>query len=212
MCVAGLNVSTQPCAHRWYELIRPCNPANNLQNCPERVKLEGWEKRNDRCPFCDGSNHHRSTHRLFGSTSSASSVVSSPTIPDMGFISLAGRRESGATLNGTLSPLSTTSSIDEMDAVELERATRARDMNDRLHVYLSCDPHEVLPSAKKNYPTYATAIQRAEEAAANSSDGPSSRKSSLIRRQSLTRGWKRMSHRFSFSSFSDLRIFERQDS
>ncbi|KAF7192268.1 hypothetical protein HII31_06300 [Pseudocercospora fuligena] len=125
----------------------------------------------------------------------------------MGFIGRAGRRGSGATLTGTLSPLSRTSSIDEMDAVELERATRARDMNDRLHVYLSCDPHEVLPSAKKNYPTYATAIQRAEEAAANSSDGPS-RKSSLMRRQSFTRGWKRMSHRFSFSSFSDLRIFE----
>ncbi|KXT05127.1 hypothetical protein AC578_7547 [Pseudocercospora eumusae] len=206
MCVAGLNLSTQSCAHRWYELIRPCNPGNNLQNCPERVKLEGWERRNDHCPFCDGGNHHQSTHRLFGSTSSASSLASSPTVSDLGFIGRAGRRGSGATLTGTLSPLSRTSSIDDMDPVELERATRARDMNDRLHVYLSCDPHEVLPSAKKNYPTYATAIQRAEEAAANSSDAPSRRSS--LRRRSFTRGWKRMSHRFSFSSFSDLSIFE----
>jgi hypothetical protein len=27
-------------------------------------------------------------------------------------------------------------------------------MNDRLHLYLTTDPHQVLPSAKKNYPVY----------------------------------------------------------
>lgn len=210
MCVAGLNVSTQSCAHRWYELIRPCNPANNLQNCTERVQLQGWEKRNEHCPFCDGGNYHQSTHRLFGSTSSACSVASSPTASDMAF-GRAGRRGSGATvMTGTFSPLSRSSSNNSIDPVELERATRARDMNDRLHVYLSCDPHEVLPSAKKNYPTYSTAIQRAAEAAgASSSDFCSGRKQFLIRRNSFTRGWKRMSSRFSISSASEfLKILE----
>lgn len=196
MCVAGLNV----CAaglHRWYELIRACDPANNLQNCPERLKLEGWEKRNEYCPYCHGRNYHQSTHRLFGSTSSASSVASSPTISDMGF-GRTNRRGSAGTITATLGPLSRTSSN---CSAELDRATRARDMNDRIYAYLSSEPHEVLPSARKNYPTYATAIARAEEASANSSESSTNWK--LPRRQSftpITRGWRRVSQRFTVSS------------
>ncbi|KAI5360993.1 hypothetical protein Slin15195_G089030 [Septoria linicola] len=190
MCVAGLNISTQACAHRWYELIRPCDPANNLQNCPERLRLEGWERRQESCPFCDGTGHHHSTHRLFGSTSSASSVSSSPTISEMGF-NRSSRRGSGATLTGTMSPLSRENSN---CSIELDRATRARDMNDRIHLYLSSEPHEILPSATKNYPSYSASIARAEEAAGNDADKKLGRRSSI---NSVSRGWKRISKRFS---------------
>ncbi|GIZ37308.1 hypothetical protein CKM354_000075800 [Cercospora kikuchii] len=193
MCIAGLNVTTQTCAHRWYELIRPCSPANNLQNCPERLRLEGWERRQDSCPFCDGAQHSHSTHRLFGSVSSASSVASSPTISEMGFNRYS-RRGSGATFTGTMSPLSRETSN---CSIELDRATRARDMNDRIHMYLFSEPHEILPSATKNYPTYSTAISKAEQAASSSSDGKPRRTNSLI---NVSRGIKRISKRFSISS------------
>ncbi|KAF2167979.1 hypothetical protein M409DRAFT_53916 [Zasmidium cellare ATCC 36951] len=203
MCIAGLHVTTAPCSHRWYELIRPCDPSSNLANCTEKLKLQGWENRLENCPFCDGAgNHHHSTHRLFGSTSSASSVSSSPTISEMGMTPvISNRRGSCGTINNaiglpSMSPLSRQSSG---CSIEVDRSQRAKDMNDRINIYLSSDPHEVLPSAKKNYPTYAAAIARIE----SSSQESSSTNTSLFlkRRGSFSRGWKRMSGRFNSSLF-----------
>jgi len=149
MCVACLNVTTQPCNHRWYKLVRSCHPANNLANCPERLRLQGWETRNETCPWCDedAQTVHDSTHRLFGSVSSASSIISSPTSPEM-CATRTHRSGSGGTLS-SLSRHSSTSSTTESD-----RAQRQRERNDRLHLYLTTHPHEVLPSAKKNYPNW----------------------------------------------------------
>lgn len=148
MCVAGLNVTTQPCEHRWYNLVRACHPANNLANCPEKLKLEGWESRVDSCPFCNSNDKdvHESTHRLFGSTSSASSTTSSPTSP---IIEGTRPRRSGS--DSTMSPLSRMSSGTSVDS---DGGRRNREMNERLELYLRSHPHEVLPSALKNYPTY----------------------------------------------------------
>lgn len=192
MCIAGLNVA-KTCAHRWYELLRPCNPENNLQNCPEKLRLEGWERQREDCPFCDGTGHLR-THRLFGSTSSASSITSSPIMAGMTFNDKHSRRGSGATLMNTMSPLSRETSN---CSIECERATRSREMNDRIHLYLSSDPHEILPSATKNYPTYAAAIAKAENAAGGSLDKRSRRRNSVA---TVSRGWQRVSKRFSISS------------
>lgn len=194
MCIAGLNVTRQTCAHRWYELIRSCDPANNLQNCPEKLRLEGWERQRDDCPFCENTGHHHSTHRLFGSTSSASSVTSSPIMAGMTFNDKHSRRGSGATLTGTMSPLSRENSN---CSIECDRATRAREMNDRIHLYLSSDPHEILPSATKNYPTYATAIAKAESAAGGSFDKRGRRRNSIA---TVTQGWRRVSKRFTINS------------
>lgn len=148
MCVAGINVSTQPCSHRWYHLKRSCNPGANLANCPERLRLEGWETRNSNCPWCEGSESdvHASTHRLFGSTSSASSTASSPTSPELG-----ATRTHRSGSGGTLSSLSRHSSSASNESA---RGQRHREMNERLRLYLTTSPHEVLPSAAKNYPTY----------------------------------------------------------
>lgn len=178
MCVAGLNVSTQPCAHRWYELVQACHPANNLANCPEKLKLEGWETRNGHCPWCDQSADkvQQSTHRLFGSTSSSSSTASSPNSPGIG-----GRHRSGS--EDTMSPLSRHSSI---SSTESDRGQKHRDMNDRLHIYLLSDPHEVLPSAKKNYPTYSQTSSRVSPLP-DSSDVPALKRTSTV----LSTGWRR---------------------
>ena len=53
MCVAELNVSTLECRHRWYRLLRSCSPTTNLENCPQKLKLEGWESKVGSCPWCD---------------------------------------------------------------------------------------------------------------------------------------------------------------
>jgi hypothetical protein len=151
MCVAGLNVSTQPCNHRWYELRKRCTPSSNLANCPERLRLEGWETRYDHCPWCTDNDDTTSTttRRLFGSAPSANTTVSSlPTAPE-----LAATRTHRSGSGGTLSSLSRHSSTASVDT---DRAQRHRDMNERLHFYLTNHPHDVLPSARKNYPTSVT--------------------------------------------------------
>lgn len=186
MCVAGLNVSTQPCNHRWYNLVRPCHPANNLANCPERLRLEGWETRNEQCPWCSASEQEvcTSTHRLFGSMSSASSTSSSPASPELG-----ATRTHRSGSGGTLSSLSRHSSSASTDS---DRGQRHRDMNARLHLYLTTSPHEVLPSARRNYPTY-TASPVDESPA---SDAGSIRSASTA----VSKGWKK-SVRFSMAMF-----------
>jgi len=185
MCVASLNVSTQPCAHRWYDLRRACTSSNNLANCPERLQLEGWEIRNPTCPWCGDESEisiHESTHRLFGSTSP---MASSPTLSEMGNTR---SRRSGS--NATMESLSRVSSI---ASVEGDSTQRGRDMNERLDIYLRSLPHEVLPSAAKNYPTYSQS-----SSASTSADETTLAEFQMIRRTSsgLSRGWKK-SLRFS---------------
>jgi hypothetical protein len=158
MCVAGLNVSTQPCRHRWYELLRACSDQHSLANCPSKLQLEGWETRKETCPWCDGSSGGEdfvadTTHRLFGSTSSPSgSVSSSPVLSAMGKPQL--RR---CDTDSTLSSLSRTGSFSSNNGSE--RGQRHREMNDRFRQYLTMQPHEVLPSARKNYPGYVASPQ-----------------------------------------------------
>lgn len=146
MCVAGLNVAISPCNHRWYQLKRSCSADRNLTNCPEKLKFEGMETRNENCPWCNESEHplHASTHRLFGSTLSASSVLSSPASPE---IRPTRPRRSGS--GGTLSTLSRSGSF---TGTEDEIIERYSSMNDRLHLYLTMHHSEVLPSAKRAIP------------------------------------------------------------
>jgi len=67
------------------------------------------------------------------------------------------RKERSGSL-GTLSSLSRHSSTASVESV---RSQRQRDMYERLSLYLTLPPHETLPSAKKNYPTYVAS--RVEE-------------------------------------------------
>jgi len=192
MCVAGLNVSTQPCRHRWYELIRSCSDEHNLANCPSKLQLEGWETRKEVCPWCDSSGDYEdlipsTTHRLFGSTSSASgSTSSSPVISAMGKPQL-----KRCDTDSTLSSLTRTGSFSTNGS---ERGQRHREMNDRFNLYLTTLPHEVLPSAKKNYPGYVAPTSCARPM---SSDSASIRGS----RKLFGAGWRK-SVRFGRSMFA----------
>jgi len=61
--------------------------------------------------------------------------------------------------DSTLSSLSRTGSFSSASANGSERGQRHREMNDRFRQYLTMLPHEVLPSARKNYPGYVASPQ-----------------------------------------------------
>lgn len=161
MCVANLNVSTQPCSHRWYTLIRSCSSSTNLSNCPEKLKLEGWETRLESCPWCDddasvNGTLDDSTHRLFGGSVSRSrsgslgtSINSMPTAADWKH-----RRQSSATGSTTSLARSTSSrgnlQSDDEDSSELGRGEKARMMNWRLDVYLMSHPERKTRSQQED--------------------------------------------------------------
>lgn len=68
--------------------------------------------------------------------------------------------------------------------MESDWGQKHRDMNERLDIYLSYDPHEVLPSAAKNYPTYTSSQARQGEG--DSRPAPVKRTSSA-----LSKRWRR---------------------
>jgi hypothetical protein len=175
MCVAGLNVTTQACRHRWYELLRACSDQHSLANCPSKLQLEGWETRKETCPWCDGGSSGEefvadTTHRLFGSTSSPSgSISSSPVLSAMGKPQL--RR---CDTDSTLSSLSRTGSFSSNNGSE--RGQKHREMNDRFRQYLTMLPHEVLPSARKNYPGSVASPQNEASVSADAASMRSGRR------------------------------------
>jgi hypothetical protein len=65
MCVTQLCVTTQPCQHRWYQLVRPCDADTNLSTCSKKLGISGWEVKSDTCPYCQGNATH-SQYRLIG--------------------------------------------------------------------------------------------------------------------------------------------------
>lgn len=179
MCVAGLHVSTQPCNHRWYHLVRACSSDRNLSNCPDRLRLEGWETRNENCPWCDGTalELDEATHRLFGNpASSSNSIASPPSSPEIPAMTRAQRSPSAATLS-TISSLSRHGSS---ASAESERGARQRELNDRFHLWLTSHPHEVLPSAMKNYPSTL-----------RDDSNPESDRASIVSAHGVVRGWKK---------------------
>ena len=136
MCVANLNVALQPCSHRWYTLVRPCEPHINLSNCPQKIRLEGWETRNQNCPWC-GSNGDLddANHKLFGGSISrsraCSDAVSASPVRD--------RRTSGATSSSSSLSRSSSRSGDE-DFDDLDAGAKARMMNYRINCYMFRNP------------------------------------------------------------------------
>lgn len=201
MCVAGLNVSTQPCAHRWYVLHRSCADSTNLSNCSARLQLEGWEIRNATCPWCESDTTlHGSTHRLFGNnnTAASNSTILTP-IPSASEAARTRSHRSGS--DGTLESLSRVSSLSSVMSTSpvehSERLTRSqirdRGMNERLDLYLSLHPHEVLPSARKNYPTYSNCSSAANTAPSSSAEDSAAVEFPLMRRTSsgLSKKWRK---------------------
>ncbi|KAI4720884.1 hypothetical protein E4T48_02842 [Aureobasidium sp. EXF-10727] len=150
MCVANLNVSTQPCSHRWYTLVKPCSSTTNLANCPSKLALEGWETRLESCPWCDDSASDSgilddSTHRLFGGSisRSRSGSIGTSGIGAMPIAAERHRRQSSATDSTTSLSRESSSRFIQDENTETEvsvRGEKARMMNWRMDVYLMAHP------------------------------------------------------------------------
>ncbi|KAK0337039.1 hypothetical protein LTR94_006097 [Friedmanniomyces endolithicus] len=79
--------------------------------------------------------------------------------------------------------------------MESERGQRHREMNDRLHAYMTNHPHELLPSARKNYPS--TPSSPIEESPSSDVVSIGSAGGGVV-----GKGWKK-SVRFSMAMFKD---------
>lgn len=127
MCVVDLNVSTLPCRHRWYHLVRPCSPATNLSTCTGRLGIEGWETKCTFCPYCSGAGLNEAEWRLIGNDSSPSMYGGLSRTPSISLNTT--RRDSRS---GSIARTDSSTSMTMMIAGEKNRA-----LNSRLEAYLS---------------------------------------------------------------------------
>lgn len=185
MCIANLNVTTQPCSHRWYKLVRPCSDSSNLTNCPQRLRLEGWETKNEECPWCSPpsspvSDIDDSTHKLFGGASpfagrrTSESSTSSICGPQRG-------RSITISTNSSSNPTSRSSSQDgDVESREIDWAERNRMMNRRLEAYMVTNPTRAFSDRVDN-DILSPVIESPCDA-----QSPISRSGSMV-----SKGWKR---------------------
>ena len=108
----------------------------NLSNCSQKIRLEGWETRNEECPWCgSGIELDDATHKLFGGSLSrprafSDSVSASPQRDR--------RASSAATSSSSLSRSSSRSVEEDFD--DLDAGAKARMMNYRINYYMFRNP------------------------------------------------------------------------
>lgn len=145
MCIAELNVSLQPCRHRWYHLVRSCSPSTNLANCGGKLGISGWEIKCDFCPYCAGWNLSTSEYRLVGNDR-APAIGGLSRTPSLSLTTT--RRE---TRRGSLSRTDSSNSISLM-AQEKNRA-----MNARVDAYFG-NPRAAVETATPPFPAPLTEV------------------------------------------------------
>ncbi|KAI9751940.1 MAG: hypothetical protein M4579_005823 [Chaenotheca gracillima] len=175
MCVAELRVSVTPCQHRWYQLLRNCQPAHHLSNCPGKLAIQGWEKKCDSCPWC--ARHEDLSDRdcrLIGSDRT-------PTRGGLGFLPLQSQFDprSRARRDSLKSNLSTSSSSSySYSSAELEdslmrsSSVRNREQNQRIEAIL---PTQLV---NENNPT-PSAMSSAGGSSGDDANTPTSSRSSV---------------------------------
>lgn len=138
MCVVDLNVSLSNCQHRWYHLLRPCNPVTNLSNCASKLALEGWETKCDFCPYCDGWNLDSASYRLVGNDRSPS-VGGLSRSPSLSVSLSSARRDSR---RGSLARTDSSTSVSELPVVQAA-GEKNRAQNSRIDAYFSQLPGRI---------------------------------------------------------------------
>ncbi len=199
MCVAELNVSTLPCQHRWYRLLRSCAPHRNLSNCPSKLQLEGWEAKTDACPYCTswtpapdaqqfrlvGNDRHPSVGGLSRTLSTSSPVVS-----------LSHTRRDYAR-RGSLNRSDSSSSVLAQAAGSKNRA-----MNLRVDAYLTSTPEQIASASAASSPDRRDSDEDDGQPATPASSGSSmtaQQEGPVERRSSLSEKPGRKKKRFSLS-------------
>lgn len=180
MCVANIHVTLQPCSHRWYQLVKPCTESTNLASCSRKLSLQGWETRNQDCPWCSPSSTtiadvDESTHRLF---SGMSPTIRRKSECSSGSSTSPSRGRPTKSNNSSTNTSRASSQDHDVDARELDRAERNRMMNRRLETYIMMNPAKACGSRLEgDYPPNT----------ARPAQSPSlSRNDSVV-----TKGWKK---------------------
>jgi len=188
MCIANLNVTTQPCSHRWYKLVRPCTDSANLSNCSQKLRLEGWETKNNQCPWCSPPSSpiadvDDSTHRLFAAATPFSATpynIRRASESSNGSASSSSPRGRNNVLTINSSQTSRSSSQDgDGESREIDWAERNRLMNRRLETYMITNPARVVDDRPD------TVLSPVYESPSEASS-PISRNGSMV-----SKGWKR---------------------
>lgn len=171
MCIAELNVSLNECSHRWYHMLRPCVPGGNLNSCPGKIALEGWETRCDFCPFCANWPLESGEYLLFGgSPHSRRSSISTPLsrTPSLSTSVHIARRDSrredlvrtgssssiSNVFNGIPAPTSPVSSTGE----------RNKALNSRVDTYFESHPEPMVEARSRRSVYNSWGLPRADEA------------------------------------------------
>jgi hypothetical protein len=162
MCYAELNVSLNECQHRWYHMLRPCTPGGNLNDCPGKIVLEGWEIRCDFCPFCSGWPLESGEFLLFGgSPHSRSSSISTPLsrTPSLSTTVHTARRDSkGLARTGSGASISAALGSPVFSAGERNKA-----INSRVDAYFESHPDVMLEARTKRSNNNGWGLPRADE-------------------------------------------------
>lgn len=180
MCIATLNATLEPCQHRWYTLLQPCSASTNLSNCGGKIRLKGWERRVDHCPWCNtdptASDLDPATHKLFGGSgptdarrTSDSTLGSTDSLVAVG----RGRASSVSTFPPIVSRSSSEDDGSDDDGFDL--AMEQRLSNRRLNDYITTAVPDQIPSRKAYMRENA-----AGTAAAQASSPPSGRRGSMM--------------------------------
>jgi hypothetical protein len=231
MCIADLNVSTLPCQHRWYHLIRSCSPSSNLHTCPGRLAIEGWEIKCDFCPYCAGwdvadngsykmigtdrspsvggisRSNSVSTAMGVGSVNGGLSMFGTPYVPLS-----AARRESRAAAGSRRSSLARTDSSGSVSLMAREYSEKNRATNARIDAYVASRPNQFLASssvtpvvpeiATTTATTPTTSMVASAAAADEEPPSPTDSGSSDDRTEKGSiKGWRKHAKRFSKGIF-----------
>ncbi|KAI9815266.1 MAG: hypothetical protein M1827_002746 [Pycnora praestabilis] len=129
MCLAELDVSTQPCRHRWYQLVRGCQENNDFTKCKGKLSIQGWEKRCDFCPFCEGTPIDERQIRLIGNDRS-------PSTAGLGWTPPISRRQSLASA-GQDSRTGILARSDSNTSLTASQAQRNREQNAKIEAILT---------------------------------------------------------------------------
>ncbi|KZF22476.1 hypothetical protein L228DRAFT_126830 [Xylona heveae TC161] len=151
MCVAQLNVCVQPCQHRWYSLLRPCQSSRNLSNCPEKLSLEGWENKCDTCPWCSSPNNTTDTNNI--NSSSPAAATDDDNLILLSSSAGSERRGSGGSRSRSRQSSSSSTSLARRASLARTSSTtsttslRNRRQSMKIEAILPADPSPVLPAS-----------------------------------------------------------------
>lgn len=141
-------------------MLRPCIPGGNLNSCPGKIALEGWEIRCDFCPFCASWPLENGEFLLFGgSPHSRRSSITTPLsrTPSLSTTVNVARQDSR---RGSLSRHGSTASISNvyngsaaLGSPVFSASEKNKAINSRMDQYFEAQPENLMEARSKRMST-----------------------------------------------------------